>query len=849
MKLNKDFEQLHIPPGLATQEAHDRLAADGYNQLPPPPELSLAGIFIHQFASPLIYLLAIAAVFKLIYGSLTEAVAIGLVILVNAAIGTYQELKTAQKIKGLQRLLITEAVVIRDGKPQIVQEKYLVVQDLIELTQGDRIPADCKVVACENFSADESILTGESIHVAKKIGDPVYQATFVTTGTARCVVVATGQATQVGQLNKALSSISTESPLDASFKRLSRLILVTALVATTGLLLITLLHGTDLYSSVDIMVALFVSIIPEGLPIAVTVTLISGVYAMAKSNVLVKNAKSLDALGRASAILTDKTGTLTKNQMMVTSIYAAGKNFTVIGSGYDPVGTIVASDGSPIQQVPDEFELIGLASHACSVVLQLTEDGLYKLKGDPTEAAILVLAEKIRSLVDFRTKPVHTIHKQPFDNVVRFGAAAFDYAHTKTWLIIGSPEHIMSRCTQSSAAHAQQALASMLSKGLRVVAVGQVDYKNEESLQDLSQVRLVGLLGMQDAVRLDVQENIQRAQQLGIHIAVVTGDHQQTAFHVAQAAGIAVDEKNCITGDEFAALIKQDQRGFLNDKTVYARFTPQQKQELVTLFQQRGDIVAMTGDGVNDAPSLAQADAGIALGLSGSDVAKSAAGILLLDDSFNGIVLGVMHGRHLYNNLRRVVLYLLSTSMCEFLVIGYSIVVLKILPLTAVQILWLNLVTDGIFTLPIIMEEPEEHVLATRDWQTARLFSPRTIHLLVLMSIAMTISGILAMYLYQGAENLRYLQTIVFTVLAASQWVNAINCRSEYASSIAGGLAPNWWLAFSFSAAFVLQLILVYSPINAFLGLMPLTWYDFVVSMALAGIVMLATEIFKFCRR
>lgn len=815
--------------GLTTDKVNKRFEKYGKNILPEKYKFSYFKIFFRQFQSPLIYILFIASALIFLIGERLDAFITLGVLFFNAILGTIQEGRT-RILEGLKKLLKTEAIVIRNGKHEIIEDKDLVVGDIIILKEGEKIPADARIIEAINLTVDESSLTGESIKVNKKeytftkdvpIHDQinmVFQGTYVLSGYTKALVTATGSYTEIGKIQKTTESIFRTLPLYKEINRLSKFIIIFVLFTCISLFFIGMLSGTRTFTDLFVtLTALFICVIPEGLPIVLTVVLVSGAYRLAKQKVLVKKLQAVEALGRINIIMIDKTGTLTRNELMVNKIYCDNKIYDISGKGYFTEGSI-SFEGQNLKKTDLSKNLILLSQAANllnrSEIKYDSESQLFKIKGDPIDSSMYIFAQKIFSIDPTLEQEKYTlVHDIPFDYEKRYHVAFYKNNNENIVFMVGSPEIILQHCINSTE-DTKKVLQQFLEEGLRIIAIASkiIEEKKEQNLEEeLDNLKLIGLLAIEDSIRENVDKYVEEAQKSGFRIILITGDHKKTASYVAKKVGISNPE-NVIEGFEFEKLSRNEKIQILKEANVIARATPHNKFEIVELFQSQGLFVAMTGDGVNDAPSLAAADVGIAMGTIGTEVAKQASDVVLLEDSFINIVNAVEQGRHIFSTLRRVILYFFSTNASEVLLILFSIMLNLPLPLFAAQILWINLVTDGFLDAALSAEPIEKETVLTK-WEEMKngLINRSLLQKVLFMAIPIAAGSLFMFYRYlpYGITKAR---TLTLITLAMFEWFNAWNCRSEYKSIFKLGFFKNKWLIATTSFVLLLQFLVVYNP-------------------------------------
>lgn len=831
--------------GLPGEEAARRLVTYGKNTLPAAKPDTLPLIFLRQFASPLIYILIIAAAIIYVTEHPLDAYIILGILLFNAIVGTIQEGKAQNTLRALKSFAQTPATILRDGKPIVVPDDEVVPGDLLLLIEGNKIAADARIIATRGLRADESALTGESVPVEKNadtlpegeraLGDQtnmVFKGTTIVGGSGQAIVIATGTNTMIGRIAKELAEDATEIPLQATIRRLSRVIIVVVLLISTFLFATGLLLGHSASSMFATVVALAVSIIPEGLPIVLTLVLASGVWRMSKRQALVKNLQAVEALGQASVIAVDKTGTITKNEMIIEKVYAEGLLFSVKGSGYEPEGEIFMNDSAIVPaNHPELLAAAKVAAYTAGARLAYDEkDKRWNVLGDPTEAALIVFARKVGFEKEALELESPVVGELPFSSELRYHATVHDGVRRGTLSVAGAPEVILARSTHLreggkvhplTAARRSELESLMLElsrEGLRVLAYAErPDIGKNLTPECVTDLTFLGFYGMKDGLKPEVPDALLRARVAGIRVVMITGDHVVTARAIAEEAGIYTEGDRVLTGAEMDELSDAALRDVLPTIRVFARVTPEHKLRIIKAYRAEGKTIAMTGDGINDAPSLVAADLGVAMGKIGTEVAKEAADIVLLDDNFGSIVSAVEEGRSIYTSIKRVTLYLFSTSAGETLAIIAALLVSYPVPVLPAQIIWLNFVTDGFLDVALAMEPKERNILKKRFKKPGRYLFDRlmTVRMLLMAVVMATMTlWVFSLYLPLG---LPVALTASMTLLAVIQWMNAWNCRSEDCSIFAMNPFGNPYLIGATGLVILLQLFAVYHPLGQLL--------------------------------
>ena len=844
--------RLQVDPagGLSAATAHQRLDAYGANVLPEGRRRSLPGIFLAQFRSPLIYILFLASAIALALAEYGDAAVILVVVVVNAVIGTFQEGRAQHSMAALRKLFALDVAVIRDGQPRTVPSAALVPGDILVLSAGDAVAADARLLQGSSLATAEAALTGESLPVAKSVealpqatpladrSNMVFSGTHVTAGRGLAVVVATGLHTEVGRIALMLETADApKTPLELRIAQFGRFLLGGAAALFAVVMAFGVLRELPLIEVFMVAVSQMVSMVPEGLPVAMTVALAVGMQRMAARGAIVRRLAAVETLGSTSVICTDKTGTLTRNEMTATALWLPDeRQLAVSGAGYAPEGDI--TERGAVVQGGDEPELQALleAAALCNDARLVEPDAEaphWGALGDPTEAALLTLAKKgglpLTSLRDDHARQ----REIPFDAEAKMMATHHDHpGQGQRVLIKGAPEAIVALCgywrsrqgllplDDAMRQRVDAAAHRLANEALRVLALAEI--RADRLVLDVAagfeqfagRAALLGLVGQMDPPRSEARAAVAECASAGIRPVMVTGDHKATGLAIARLLGIARADDRAVDGTELAQMSDEELRAALAHIPVFARVHPAQKLRIVQALQTDGQVVAMTGDGVNDAPALAQADVGVAMGVTGTEVAKNAADIVITDDSFPTIVTAVAEGRLVYGNLQKVILYLFATSMAEIAVLLLALMLGYPLPLAAVQILWINLVTEGTITVNLVMEPPEGNEMQRRPIPTGeRLLNRALLQRTALMTPVMALSTF-GYFLWRLSEGLPYpqVQTETFTVLAACQWFNVLNCRSATRSAFTSDLLKNRWLVGGLALSIALQGLVIYWP-------------------------------------
>ncbi len=874
--------------GLTLGQVDERRARYGANKLAEPPRRSRWKLFLDQFRSGIVVILMVAAVIAGALGDLKDTVVIAVVLLINAVLGYVQEAKASNALAALEKMLIARVRVRRAGDVVEVPTDELVPGDVVLLEAGDRVPADGRLVLAANLSVDESSLTGESVPVDKDahsvcgpdapLGDrhgAVFMNTTVVRGRAEMVVTATGMGTEMGKVAELLGTAEPgETPLQRQLDRLSKRLAVIAGIAVLLVFVLQLVQGEDIADAALGAVALAVAAIPEGLPAVVTVTLAIGISRMAKRNAIVKRLHSVETLGSTSVICSDKTGTLTLNQMTAREVVRGGAVWSVSGEGYATTGRVVDADGAdvPVEQVHRALLPAALCADA---VARTTDDGP-GIVGDPTEAALVVAAAKVGIDAPSARRERPRLGEVPFDSAHKFMATFHhldpdDGAGDVLVCVKGAPDVVAGRCSAyvdhdgevrpldpMAFAGRQADNDRLASQGMRVLALATRRVPAAEVLDGSGAVAdadrwvddlvLEALVGIVDPPRAEARDAIRLCHSAGIAVKMITGDHATTAGAIAAELGI---EGRVVTGDELSAMSDEELAAEIDHIGVCARVSPEHKVRVVEALKSRGHIVAMTGDGVNDAAALRRADIGVAMGITGTEVTKEAGDMVLTDDNFATIVGAVERGRTIYDNIVKFVRFQLATNMGAIAtILGASLFGLPV-PFTPIQVLWVNLIADGPPAMTLGIDSPQPGVMRRRPIPSdAAILTSRRIGRVVFLGVVMAI-GILTMFVWardRYGEDIAL--TMAFTAFVLQQMVNVFNSRTEENSVFCRYTFTNWRLWAVIGGVVVLQVLAtVWGPLQSLFGTEHLTWEQWGVAVAVASTVLWVEELRKVVLR
>ena len=855
--------------GLNSDDAKKRLDESGPNKLPEGKQQTALMRFLLQFHNTLIYVLIVAAIITALLDHWIDTWVIVAVILVNAIIGFVQEGRAEKAIEGIKKMLSLEATVLRDGSRKTIDAEDLVPGDIVLLQSGDKVPADVRLIEVRNFRVEESALTGESVAVEKNTeaideksvpGDQTcmaFSGTSVVYGRGKGVVVETGEHTELGKINRMMSDVEElTTPLLRQINHFGKVLSIIILGITV--LFFAIGYFFQDYSIDELFLAvisLAVAAIPEGLPAIMTITLAVGVQAMASRNAIIRRLPSVETLGSVSVICTDKTGTLTKNEMTVTSFSVSGKRYSAEGSGYNPEGDILQDD-KPVQ-IKENRLLTKLMQSikACNDSELTQKDETWTVNGDPTEGSLITLAHKA-GFSDFKPKRIDHI---PFESEHKFMATLNDVDGETYIFMKGAPEQLLDICDNELTVDGDQPLQKdfwneemdfQAKQGRRLIAasfkkvdtnITQIDHDDVKS-----GMTFLGLFGMIDPPRPEAIEAIKTCKEAGISVKMITGDHLITAQAIGEELGIGNGSK-AISGSELEDMSDEELKDIVLEYDVFARTSPEHKLRLVKALQEHKKICAMTGDGVNDAPALKRADVGIAMGIKGTEVTKDASEMVLADDNFVSIANAVEEGRTIYDNLRKALLFILPTNGAESLVIMAAVIMGIVLPITPVQILWVNMVTAVTLALALSVEATEPGVMKRPPRSPGtpilgKYFLWRVGFVSVLIG-GMTLG--LYYWLMGNGYELETSRTIAVNTLVAGQLFYLFNCRKMYDPSVGPGFFSNKYVFLAVAVLLVFQMIFTYAPfMNEWFGTYPLeaSYWIFPVTAGLLVFILVEGE-------
>jgi Ca2+-transporting ATPase len=871
-----------LPAGLLAAEVRRRQKESGPNRVTARRGTPGWLRFLRQFHQPLVYILLLACGVTGVLGEWVDSSVIFVIVLVNAIVGFLQEAKAETAIEALARMVATETTVRRDGKKERVSAESLVPGDIVLLQSGDRVPADLRLLSVRNLHADESALTGESLPVAKSAGplaletvladrkNLVFAGTFITSGEAESVVCVIGDETETGRIGQLIASAAEIStPLTKKIAQFSKVVLWVILALAAATFALGVARGEKPVEMFMAAVALAVGAIPEGLPAAVTIVLAIGVSRMAKRQAIIRKLPAVETLGSTTVICSDKTGTLTENQMTVREIFAGGKLYEVTGAGYEPAGEL-RLDGNVVK-LPEHPALAEClqAGVLCNESHLVREDGRLTVRGDPTEAALLVAAGKGGLIQTDTHRAVPRVDMIPFSSEHMFRATLHDAEEGRVIYKVGALEQMLERCTDALGEGdtlvaldrdaVRRTAEAMAARGLRVLGLARrcmdADHAKLEHANIAEGLTFLGVQGMIDPPRDAAVAAVRNFKTAGIAVKMITGDHLVTARAIAGQIGLkGIGEDGdvvAISGSDLEKISDDDLPDAAERTTVFARVAPEQKLRLVRALQSRGHIVAMTGDGVNDAPALKQADIGVAMGISGTDVAKGAAAMILTDDNFASIEAAVEEGRGVFDNITKFIAWIIPTNLGEALMLLSAIVLGLPLPLVPLQLLWINL-TDTLLGLSLAFEPKERDVMRRPPRPPGQALLPLPLVMRAGLVSFIMLAGGLGLFLWElrvEQTGLPVARTVAVNVIVLVQLFYLFNCRSLKQTPFALGFFTNRWVIIGSLAMLAAQFLLTYVPVmNRLFHTAPIGAGAWLRIVAVSAVAFIAVEIEKWIR-
>ncbi len=895
---NKDIQSIEeelstdAQKGLSKEEAALRIEKYGSNELKEVEKEPLWVKIVKQLKDFLVITLIVASLVSGLVGEISDAIVIIAIVIVNAILGVVQEGKAEKAMEALKKMSAPNARVLRDGHIDVMAAKNLVPGDVVLIEAGDSVPADIRLIECANLKIEEASLTGESVPSEKDskrvfdtevpIGDRsnmTYMSTVVSYGRGKGIVTGTGANTEIGRIAEAIQSFENEStPLQLKLNELGKLLGIVCLVICAVVFAVGFFRGEDILEMFLIAVSLAVAAIPEGLPAVVTIVLALGMKRMAQRNAIVRRLLAVETLGCVTVICSDKTGTLTQNEMTVVKVFTGGTVYNISGQGYNPAGELTIGDKKAEAKKDYGLKLLltsGILCNDSSLEKKDEDENSWRIIGDPTEGALVVAGAKAGYEKSEMNESFPRIEEIPFDSgrkmMTTFHRGIAD--NKITAFTKGAPDIILNKCVKilqndsviDLTDELKQQIITINSefagKALRVLAFAYREFDGLPERIDADSIEedliLIGLMGMIDPARVEAFDAIKVCKAAGIKPVMITGDHKDTAVAIARDLDLMDENSGVLTGLELDKIPDEELFERVEDISVYARVSPDHKVRIVETLRKRGHIAAMTGDGVNDAMALKKADIGVSMGITGTDVAKGTADIILMDDNFATIVSAVEEGRIIYSNIRKFVFFLLSCNIGEILVIFISMLINLPVPLIPIQLLWLNLVTDSFPALALGTEKGDPDVMKQKPRNAKEpIINKSMIVEVAVQSLALTMAVLLsyiwALNKYAGGlysiteEGLAIARAIAFTTLVSAELVRAYSCRSERYSLIKLGVFSNKTLVWASLASFLLLLAVIYIPfLQPIFGTYPLSVNDWLIVALLCAMPLLAGEIYK----
>ncbi|MGJ9458801.1 calcium-translocating P-type ATPase, SERCA-type [Oceanobacillus sp. CF4.6] len=872
-------QKLHVTAnrGLTAKQAEERRKQYGENILEAKKNTSKWLIFLKQFQDFMVLVLLAATLIAGLLGEFIDAIAIMIIVFINGFIGFFQEQKAENSLEKLKELSAPIANVLRNERWEKISSRDVVVGDIVKINSGDRIPADIRIVKSNSMETEESALTGESLPVSKHatgikkdnldVQDQTnmgFMGTLVTRGSGVGIVVGTGMNTVMGQIASLMANTKKMvTPLEMKLAELGKILIVVALLLTVLVAGLGIIQGHPMYEMFLAGVSLAVAAIPEGLPAIVTVALSLGVQRMIRKKAIVRKLSAVETLGCASVICSDKTGTMTENQMTVKEIFLNGDYLYVSGDGYQIQGDYFL-DRKKVDRSYPNLENMLLNGMLCNNASLNVKKGKNYIDGDPTDGALLVAARKMGLTVDFGDA-YRIVKEFPFDSDRKRMSVVVEDKNKMRFLITkGAPDVLLPRSSfyldkdgrkllkNQNKVQIENAINEMAGKALRTIAISMKSISANASLDSAlleDELTFIGLYGLMDPPRKEVKTAIRECREAGIKTVMITGDHVNTARAIAKNLNLLPENGLVLEGHQLNKMTSEDLSNVIDDTYVFARVTPEHKLKIVKAFQEKGHIVAMTGDGVNDAPAIKASDIGISMGISGTDVTKEASSLILMDDNFATIKSAIQEGRNIYENIRKFIRYLLASNVGEILVMLFAMLLALPLPLIPVQILWVNLVTDGLPAMALGLDQAEGDVMKRsprnpREGIFSRGLGYKIISRGILIGLV-TLIGFVVTY-QNNPDNLIFAQTTAFTTLVLAQLIHVFDCRSEH-SIFSRNPFENIYLVFAVLSSLLLLLVVVYwPPLQPIFHTVSLAFRDWMLIVALAAI---PTVLFGFTKK
>ncbi len=868
----ESLKKLNVTPaGLSSDEIPERMEKYGRNTLPSAKKLTLFKIILNQFLSPLIYVLLVAALVSIVLNEYSDAGFIIIVLLINAIIGAFQEWKAEAKASALEQMIKLKVRVKRDGRSFVIDGVELVPGDIVILESGNKVPADIRIIRENNLTAEEAILTGESLAI-DKISEPLeientpvaerfnmlFAGTTISTGRGTGLVIATGKDTEIGKIASSLKDLSIgKAPLVKRMEKFTKRISIIILIAVILLGILGYYSGIPMKEIFFFAVAVAVSAIPEGLPIAMTVALSIGASRMAKRNVIIRKLTAVEGLGSCTFIATDKTGTLTVDQQTARAIVLPDKQvFSLTGEGYNGEGKIRNENDSEVNfDVSEDLRQIINSISVCNEGELFKSNSDWSYSGDPIDVALLSISYKGNSSPKELLQNIEKISEIPFESERQYAAVYYKENQQLKIAYKGAIEKLRPKINEEKYRELLEESVRYARDGYRIIAVGGGNVDEVKPVEELPEMEFLGFIALIDPLRPQAKPAVEDCYRAGVQVAMITGDHPATALAIAKEIGIAKGPEELISGNELEEIIARGEDNFreiLKTKHVYSRVSPNQKQLIVKALRESGHFIAVTGDGVNDAPALKTANIGVAMGY-GTDVAKDTASIILSDNNFASIAAGIEEGRFTYANLRKIIYLLISTGAAELLSIGMALIAGLPLPFLPVQLLWLNLVTNGIQDVALAFEAGEKKVMTQKPRKPDEsIFDPLMIKQTLVS--ASVISIMVFGLWYHLLNNLNYdestARNLILLLMVLLQNFHALNARSETRSVFRIPLSNNYILIIGILAAQGIHILAMHIPfMQELLSLDPVSGVEWIRLFFTATLILVAMEIFKLFYR
>lgn len=851
IKIEKIFEQIGSNiNGLNDNGVQNNLKKYGNNTIPKAKREGFLKSFFKQFGNPIIFILLFASLLCIFIKEYEDAIFIFCIVIFNSLLGSIQEYRAGKKAESLQKILSIKSIVLRNGKEILLDSSEIVKGDVVLLESGSKVPADMRIIDCTNLSVDESLLTGESLPVSKNsriiknakiINDcknMLFAGTIISTGRSRAIVTEVGSKTELGKIARSvLETNDTKTPLTHRMEKFTKDIAIITLFIAIILSIVLLFQG---YLKADIflfVVALSVSAIPEGLPVALTLALTIASNRMSKKNVLVKKLNAVESLGSCTVIACDKTGTLTINEQTAKVIVTKDLyEIEVPGIGYDFNDSFNTNDENVFELVKE-----GYINNEARLY---EEEGTFKHSGDTIDTALLYLKAKTK-MEDFEYKIVDRIF---YESKNKYSAVLYKSSNKKQVTVKGSYETVIRFCKGNNVKYGK-VNEDLASRGYRVIAFAKGDYSDDKLFEkNIKSLEFLGFVAFIDPIRENVKEAIEKCNDAGIKVIMITGDHPLTSFSIAKELNMLDDYNNVVTGEQISVELKKGKVSFdkfIKDKIVFSRVTPIQKLEIIEAYKRLGEYIAVTGDGVNDAPALKASNIGVAMG-SGTDVAKETGSMIITNDNFMSLVSGVEEGRVAYSNVRKVIYLLLSTGAAEVLFFLGSILMKLPIPLIAIQILWLNLVTNGIQDIALAFEKQEPGIMKERPRDPKeKIFDRNLIEQTLISAITIALIVLFNWTYYQDIYSVETSRTYILLLMVFMQNVHVFNCRSEKTSAFKMKFSSNPTIIVGVILALLLHIGISYTTIGTFLKIQPISIMHIVLLFLNALPILFVMEIYK----